>query len=257
MEAHMSKRKTICCIMVPLLLTPWSHPTAHSSEEERDLGVSKPKNTVKVILPSDVKKADLKKMKKATVLMSSTMPLFGQVAEDQLAIKLRDAGYDMTARTKLSDMTQKELLKEDVARLQAELKAYKEQLDLEKQLEKEPEGMKDLRRIEKRMDQILAQLEKVGATPQKESASIIEVARNLGLDALLLGTIFEGKRQIGFPDNKPPVSMEKIVVSTFHLQVVDVKTEKIMLSIMLEYDEGQNLTNTIDTMAKMLNDEMS
>jgi len=253
----MSTRKTIYCILAALFLAAWSQVTAYGSEDERDLGVSKPKNIAKIIQPPDVKKADLKKIKKVTVLMSSTLPLFGQAAEDQLAIKMKDAGYDMTARTKLSDVTQKELLKEDVARLQAELNAYKEQLDLEKQLEKVPEALKELKRIEKRMDQINAQLEKATTTPQKDSTRVVEVARGLGLDALLLGTIFEGKRQIGFPNDKPPVSMEKIVVSTFHLQVVDVKTERVMLSFMLEFDQGENLSNTIDKMAKLLKDEMN
>jgi len=253
----MSKHKTICCVLAALLLAAWSHATVFGSEDESDLGVSKPKNIAKVIQPSDVKKADLKKIKKVAVLMSSTLPLFGQAAEDQLAIKMRDGGYDMTPRTKLSDVTQKELLKEDVKRLQAELAAYKEQVDLEKQLEKVPDALKDLRRLEKRMDQINAQLEKATTAPQKDSTSVVEVAKGLGLDALLLGTIFEGKRQIGFPNEKPPVSMEKIVVSTFHLQVVDVKAERVVLSIMLEYDQGENLTNTIDTMAKLLKDEMN
>jgi len=252
--AKCEKFSYILTLLVSVLLP---HLTAFAAESEKDLGTSQPKNRAKIIQPSDVAKADLKKIKKTAVLISSTLPLFGQVAEDQLAIKLRDAGYDMTARTKLSDMTQKELLKEDVARLQAELNAYKEQLEFEKQLEKEDERTKTIQRLTKQVDQALAQIEKMKAEPQKESTSIPEVAKSLGLDAVLVGTLFEGKRQISFPDQKPPVSIEKIVVATFHLQVIDARTEKVLLSIMLEYDQGENVTNATDAMAKILKDKMS
>jgi len=50
--------------------------------------------------------------------------------------------------------------------------------------------------------------------------------------------------------------MEKIVVSTFYLQVIDVQTEKVVLAIILEYDKGENVANVIDIMTKIIIDEI-
>ena len=237
-------------------------PTAgiYASEVEKDLGVSKPKNMAKIIKPSDSREVSLKKVKKVTVLLTSTLPLFGEVAEDQLAIRMRDAGLDVIRRSRLLDVSQQELMREQIKALQEELNIYKEQLkqqlELEKQLEKEQENLKELRRLEQRTDQVLQQIQQTQQGAQTDSFDVVEIGRKLGLDAAFVGTIFEGKQQINLTKEKPPRVMEKIGVSTFSLQVIDINTEQIVLSIMLEYDKGENLTNAVDTMAKFIKDEL-
>jgi len=71
-----------------------------------------------------------------------------------------------------------------------------------------------------------------------------------------MGTIFEGRRQIGFSEDKTPLSMEKIVVSTFYLQLIDIKTEKVILAVILDYDKGESIINAIDMMTKIINEEI-
>lgn len=50
--------------------------------------------------------------------------------------------------------------------------------------------------------------------------------------------------------------MEKIVVSTFCLELIDVKTEKVALIVILEYDKGENIVNAVDTMIKYVLEEI-
>jgi hypothetical protein len=231
-----------------------------ASESEKDLGISKPKNMAKIIKPSDSRGLSLKKVNKVTVLLTSTLPLFGEVAEDQLAIRMRDAGLNIIRRSKLLDVSQQELMKKQIKALQDELNIYKEQLkqqlELEKQLEKEQESLKDLKRLEQRTDQVLQQIQEIQRNTQRESFDVVEIGRKLGLDMAFVGTIFEGKQQISFTNEKPLRVMESIGVSAFHLKVIDIKTEQIALSIMLEYDKGENLTNAVDTMTKFIKDEL-
>jgi hypothetical protein len=203
---------------------------------------------------------NLKRAKNVAVLLTSTLPLFGEVAEDQLAIKLRDKGFNVTRRSKLLDLSQQVIMREQIKALQDELNTYKQQLkqqlELEKQLENEQENLKELRRLEQRTDQILQQIQRSQRGAQTESFDVVEIGRKLGLDAAFVGTVFEGKQQFNLTKEKPPRVMEKIVVSTFYLQVIDIKTEQIVLSIMLEYDKGENLTNAVDTLTKLLMDEL-
>jgi hypothetical protein len=231
-----------------------------ASEVEKDLGVSKLENMAKIIKPSDSRNVSFKNIKKATVLLTSTLPLFGEVAEDQLAIRMRNSGLDIIRRTKLLDVGQQELMKEQIKALQDELNIYKQQLqqqlELEKQLEQERESLKELKRLEQRTDQILQQIQQTQQSMQQSSFDVVEIGRKLGLDVAFVGTIFEGKRQINLTSEKPPRVIESIGVSAFHVQVIDIKTEQIVLSITLEYEKGQNLTNAVDTMTKFLKDEL-
>lgn len=185
-----------------------------ASEYEKDIGDFKPKNIAKVIRPSDVSKIDLKKIKKIAVLVTSTSPLFGQVAEDLLAVKLSDMNLEVVERTKVSEVT-----------------------------------VKELGRIEKQME-----MEK--GKQQEEILNIIKIGKSLDLNAVIVGTLFEGRRQISFSEENPPRLMDKIVVSTFHLQIIDTQTEKVMLSVILEYDKGENIINAVDTMTKIIKDEI-
>jgi hypothetical protein len=251
----MDKNKVFLHILALLVLLLFSQVVVFADEYEKDLGVSKPKNIAKIVRPSDVPTADLKKIKKVAVLLTSTLPLFGEVAEYQLIIKLRDMGFDVTERSKLSDLTQKELMKEEVSGLQEELKISEQQIELEKKLEKEDEKLKEVKRLQNRAKQIVERLEKILDSPQKEILNIVEIGKKLNLDTAIVGTLFEGKRQISFPDDKPPSAMEKIVVSTFYLQMIDIKTEKVVLAIMLEYDKGESITSAIDTVTEIIKDE--
>jgi len=84
----------------------------------------------------------------------------------------------------------------------------------------------------------------------------VRVGKQLGLNGIFYGTLFEGRRMNSIPDANPPVSIEKTVVSTFHLQLMDIQSEQIVLSILLEYDMGENLSNSVDTMIKAVKEEI-
>lgn len=211
----LSKCKVLLVIIAQFIaLTSFFQQSTPAKEYEENIGESKPRNIAKIIRPSDVSDVDLKKIKKITVLVSSTSPLFGQVAEDLLAIKLRDKNLEVAAQTKVTELTAKEL------------------------------------------NRIKNQAGKEGEERQEEILDVVSLGRKLGSDAVFVGTLFEGRRQFSFPEGKPPTLMEKIVVSTFYLQVVDMRTEKVTLAVILEYDKGENITNAVDTMTKLIINEI-
>ena len=255
MENYMKKNQLFMKTLALLALLFLSHTVVLAVEDEKSLGVSKPENKAKIIRPSDVSKADIKNIKNVAVLVSSTLPLFGEVAENFLIIKLKNMGFNVTQRSKLSDMTQKELMKGDINNLQEELKLYKQQIELEKKLENEEESLRGIKRLENQVNLVMEQLKKLMESPQKETLDVIEIGRKLNLDAAIICTLFEGKRQLNFPKDKPPTTMETIVVSTFYLQMIDVKTERILLSIMLQYDKGGNLVDAVDALTKFIQEE--
>ncbi len=186
---------------------------AFGSESETDLPDSKPRNIARIIKPPDVSKKDLRKIKRTAVLITSTSELFGQVAEDLLAAKLRDANFEVVERTKVSEVTVEEL-----NRIRKQAEADKE-------------------------------------TQQDVILNVIKIAQKLGLDAVIAGTLFEGRRQTTFPEDKPPRFMDKIVVSTFYLQVIDARTEKVVLSVILEYDKGETVVNAVDVICRIIKEE--
>lgn len=210
----MKKYKLFLFAIIQLLgLLAFQHDMV-AAESERDLGVSESRNVAKIVRPPDVSKTTIKKIRKITALVTSPAPLFGQVAEDLLAIKLRDMGFDVIERTKVSEATIKELNK------------------FEKQTEKSEEKQ------------------------QEEILDVIKIGEKLGLDAVLIGTLFDGRCQLNFPKEKQPRLIEKITVSTFHLQIIDVKAGKAVLSIILEYDMGESITNAVDAMTKIIKEEI-
>lgn len=207
------KNFLMMAVLLALSLIYLLYQNAYAGETERDLGNSKLRNIAKVIIPSDVSKENLKKVKKIAVLVSSPSQLFGETVADLLSIKLRDL-FEVAEQTKVSEATWEEIR------------------NFEKQGEKNKEKQ------------------------QEEILNIIKIGEKLGLNAVFVGTVFEGRRQINFTEEKPPRGMEQIVVSTFYLQIVDVLTEKVMLSIILEYDKGENIINAVDIMTKIIKEEM-
>lgn len=230
----MDKRKIFLCIVALFIALVHSfHRDIIAGETEKDLGNSERKNKVKVIVPSDVSKEDLKKIKKIAVSVTSTSPLFGGAAEDLLAVKLRDNGFDVVEKSKVSELTLQELRSK-------ELRELEKQLDLEKQLEKGK-----------------LELEKESEKSQKEMLTMTDIGKKLGLDAVMMGTLFEGRRQDSFiHSKKEQTTMEKIVVSTFYLQVINIRSEKVVIAIILEYDMGEDLINAIDIMIKYIKEEI-
>jgi len=99
----MVKRKIILLILFLLLLAVGFSEDVFAAESEKNLGDSEFRNIAKIIKPSDVSKDDLRKIRKVAVIVTSTLPLFGGVAEDQLAIKLRDKGFDVIESSKVSE----------------------------------------------------------------------------------------------------------------------------------------------------------
>jgi hypothetical protein len=231
----MKKFKTFIFFSILSIFLYFFHYDGFAEEVERTLSDFELKSSIKIICPPDVSKSQLNKIKKIGVLVKSTSPLFGEVAEDQLAIKLRDKGFDVMEQSKISELALNEAKKR-------ELQKIRELLEIEKQLEKVDEKLKEFKRLEK-------QLEEVGDKPQKEVLNIIDVGKTIGLDAVIIGNLFEGRRQLSFAKAKPPRIVEKMVVSTFFLKVIDIETEKVVLTLLIEYSEGENIKKAIDTMA--------
>lgn len=222
------------CILVVCSVQP-----ALSTEYEKDLGSSKLSNKVRVAY-LDASERDLKNIKKVAVLVTSTS-LLGGVAEDQLTLDLKNNGFTVVDRLKVSELMRKEAFKED-------LKKLEELLELERQLEKEDSKLRDQRLLEKRIEQ----LKQGKPNIERDIISLIDIGKLLGLDAVFAGTLFEGRRQIAFNEDNKPLSMDKPVVSTFHLQIIDIKTGSVIAVIMAEYDKGESITDSVSVMTQYI-----
>lgn len=209
----LSNLKIITCL-ISCIFVMFCHLNVFALESEKDLGDYKLRNIAKIIRPSDVAGVDFKKINRLSVLVTSTSPLFGQVAEDYLTLKLRDLNYEIIDRSKFSEAT-----------------------------------IRELNKLENTVDSDKSK-------QQAEILSVIKIGNKLGLDALITGTLFEGRRQVSFSEENTPRFMDKTVVATFSLQIIDINTERILLSIILEYDKGENITTAIDTCIKFIKDEM-
>lgn len=213
-----------------------------ASEHEKTLDESKPGNVLKIVCPPDISEEDLSKIKKMVVLVKSTNPLLGDVAEDQLTIKLRDKGFEVAEASKILELAMDESRKR-------ELKALEEFIEIEKKLDKEKNKAKVLKRLEMQLEKKLSKIED---NSRSEITDFLYVGKKLGLDAIIIGTIFDGRRQTSFVKQNPPTVVEKVIVSTFFLKLIDPKTGKILLTIILEYVKGEDIKNAVDTVSKYL-----
>ena len=160
-------------LVLSIVLAYFSYPLDQrtlAEEYEEDLGVSELKNKAKVINLSDVSKIDLSKIDKIALSITSTSPLFGDVAEDQFSVKLRNKGFKLVELSKISDLTLREARKKELERL-------KEQLEIEKQLDQVGEQSKE----QKRLELLEKQLEEAANELRKEVRDTVDVAKELGL----------------------------------------------------------------------------
>jgi len=242
----MAKHGILLVFTVVLVLLAYPLQQVVSAEEyEEELDISLLKNKAKVINLADLVNIDLSKMSKVAMSIASTSPLFGDIAEDQFSVKLRNKGFELVEMSEISDLTLKEARKKELQRL-------KEQLEIEKQLGQLEEQTKE----KKRLELIEKQLAEAENELRKEMQDTVDVAKELALDAVLIGTILEGKRQVSFPNENPPRIVDKVIVSTFHVKVVDAKTSNVVLTILLEYNKGEDISSAVDTMIDFLMIEM-
>lgn len=123
------------------------------------------------------------------------------------------------------------------------------QFDVIEQTKVSEAAVKELSRLE-------AQVKKEGEDKKDELLSMLKLGKQLRLDAVLVGVAYEARRQMAFSDDKPPQSIERVVVSTFYVQLVEMKSEKTAIALILEYDKGMNIKNAVDQLNDILLKEM-
>jgi len=192
---------------------------------ETDRTDYKPKNLGKVIRPSYTSNTDLENINKVAVLVTSTSPLFGRIVEDQLSVNLKDKGFDVVEQSKIYELTLEELRREELIRL-------KEQLKLEENIEEDKEGL------------------------DRGIGPAIVAGKKLRLDALIMGEVDERRRPASFDRDGTPTTVEKLVVLTFNVQIIDVRTEETRLSVTLRYDEGEDIISATNSMTEIITDEI-
>ena len=185
----------------------------------------KPRNVAKIVKPSYVSDADLQKINKVAVLVTSTDPLFGRIVEDQLSVSLRDRGFDVVAPLRIYERTLGELRRGELIRL-------REQLKLEGKTRADQEDT------------------------DRDDAHVIAAGKGLGLDALIMGEVDEERRPVSFDKRSTPTTVEKLMVLAFNVQVIDIRTERNVLSVTLTYDEEENIISVVDNMVQFITDEI-
>ena len=194
---------------------PWKYETDRSDY----------KNVAKIGRPSHVSDADLQKINKVAVLVTSADPLFGRIVEDQLSASLRGSGFDVVEPLTMYERTLRELRKGELARLREELNAGEETY---------PDP----------------------ADTDRDDAHVIAAAKELGLDALIMGEVDEETRPLTFDKLSTPTTVEKLMVLTFNVDVIDIRTERNVLSVTLMHKEEENIINSVDNVVKLITFEM-
>jgi len=84
--------------------------------------------------------------------------------------------------------------------------------------------------------------------------NIIDIGKKLELDAVIVGNLIEARQQLRLAKQEGVI--ERIVVSTLHLQVVSILTGKTMMLITLDYQMGRDIDDAVDDAVKVIKTQM-
>jgi len=199
----------------PAVRRPWKFETDRSDY--------KPRNVAKVVKPTNVSNSDLQKIKRVSVVVTSIDPLFGRIVEDQLSASLRNNGFDVVEPLRIYERTLGGLKREELIRL-------REQMDLGGKIQT---GRDDLAQAQ-------------------DDAGVIAAGKELGLDALIIGKVHEERRPVSFNKRSTPSTVKKLMILTFNIQIMDIRTKRNVLSVKLTYDEDETIINATDTMMEFI-----
>jgi hypothetical protein len=216
---------------IPFLLASCA-TQSQSTRKTYEISEAEPEN-VKTIRSTPVTPEELKPIKRIVVFISGSETYLTTMMEDALSIDLQNLGFDV------------------VKRLEIEKRVTKEWKDRYKDWYSEYEKWYSL------PDSIKLQLLPPKPIDELEIArNEIEIGKLVGSDAILTGTILEGRQQYSTMKEGSGAGAEKIVITAISLQLIDVKKEKVLVEVLIGYTHGVSIPYVSNDVMGFLSDRM-
>jgi len=167
----------------------------------------------------------LRSIKRVVVLVSGAEPYYTNVMQQALAIELRNMGWEI-----IGDQEIREVVQRDLESWYSELPDS---------VRANPEWLRSW--LLSLPDSVQARI--TGRTDD------VTVAKLIDADAYVTGTILMGRQQYASGDKSFQATAEKMVVTDFALQIVNVKDRKEIFGAVLGYRHGQGIGYAAEEMA--------
>lgn len=207
-------------------------PQSQSTHTKSAASEVEPEN-VKTIRSTPVTADELKSIRRVAIFLSGSEAFYTTMLEDALSIDLQNLGFDV------------------VNRLETENRVTKEWVDRYRDWYSEYEGWYSL------PDSIKRQLLPPKASDELEvGKNEVEIGKLVGADAVLTGTILEGRQQYTNMKEGSGAGAEKIVITAVSLQLINVKKEEVLLELLIGYRHGVSIPYVSKDVMRFLSDKM-
>ena len=236
----------VCMSAASCALTPEQYPRASAvcgGIEEDTLENDKPRNWIQILRPAGMQDIDLHHIKRIAVMISAGSSLIGSAAEGQLGALLQEKGFDVYDRYLLAQKSRKHLARQRIK----DLTKHLEELDKEKSARMKASPNDGIR---EKIQGTIADLKK--HNQEGHERDVVQIGKDSGLDAVITGTLFESRIQLGFVKDYPVRSVDKVGAASLHLQVVHMSSGKVPLTIIMRFERGEELEKAIDLACQYL-----
>lgn len=226
---------TFVILCIPLLLM--SCATQSQSTKAASTLYEAESEIATTIRSTRVNPEDLKPIKRIAVFISGAETFYTTMMEDALSIDLQNLGFEVVKRLEI----EKRVTKEWKDWYLSELKPYYSEL----------------------MDWYYStdSINRPSQPPKPPDEP--EIGKNeLGIgklvdaDAVLTGTILEGRQQYSTMKEGSGAGAEKIVITAISLQLIDVKKEKVLVEVLIGYTHGVSIPYVSKDVMGFLSDRM-
>jgi len=209
---------TMFCI--PVFLVSCA-PQSQSTHTKSGASEVEPKN-VKTISSTPISPEELKAIKRIAIFLSGSEAFYTTMMEDALSIDLQYMGFEVVNRLEI----EKRVTKEWKDWYLSEWKPwYSKWIDWYYL----PDSIKHQSPPPKPVDEA-----EIGKNE-------VEIGKLVRADAVLTGTILEGRQQYSTMAEGSGAGAEKIVITAISLQLIDVKKEKILAEVLIGYRHGVSI----------------
>jgi len=205
---------------IPVFLASCA-PQSQSSRTKPAASEVEPEN-VKTVRSTPVSTEDLKALKRIAVFISGSEAFYTTMMEDALSIDLQNLGFEVVNRLEI----EKRVTREWKDWYLSEWKPwYSKWIDWSYL----PDSIKRQSQPPEPPDEA-----EIGKNE-------VEIGKLVGVDAVLTGTILEGRQQYSNVKEGSGAGAEKIVITAISLQLIDVKKEKILVEVLIGYRHGVSI----------------
>jgi hypothetical protein len=205
---------------------------SQSTRRSYDISEAEPEN-VRTIRSTPITSEELKPIKRIAIFISGSETFLTTMMEDALSIDLQNLGFDVVKRLEI----EKRVTKEWKERYKDWYSEYEKWYSL-------PDSTKLQLLPPKPIDEL------------EIARNEIEIGKLVDADAVLTGTILEGRQQYSTMKEGSGAGAEKIVITAISLQLIDVKKERVLFEILIGYTHGVSIPYVSKDVMEFLSDKM-